>query len=258
MKKLVFSLILLLALCYVTGGVLLYMAQRSFIYFPTPYVSHDYDDIIVNNDGVGINVVVVNPGKKRALIYFGGNAEAVASNAAQFAQAFDAYTLYLVNYRGYGGSAGQPTEAAIYADAKKVLAHVQDQHTLIDVMGRSLGSGVATYLAALPDSPVRRLVLITPYDSVLSVAQRRFPFYPIRKLLKDQYLSADRAATLTQPVYVIMVEYDRVVPNWHTLNLVAHFSHGNVQMRTITGATHNNVVQGLGELPQIRAFLSEH
>ena len=70
-------------------------------------------------------------------------------NIEPFAEAFPDRSLYLVNYRGYGGSSGRPSEAGLVADALAVFDHVRTQHPDIAVMGRSLGSGVAVQLAAV-------------------------------------------------------------------------------------------------------------
>ena len=165
----------------VAYGVLcawVFFTQRGQIYFPTPESEAPGAQALwVESQGERIKVwVVARPGG-RALLYFGGNAEDVAGNVESFSEAFPDRSLYLVNYRGYGGSSGRPSETALVADALAVFDHVRTQHADVAVMGRSLGSGVAVQLAAA--RPVSRLVLVTPFDSLVNVAKEYFRWLPV-------------------------------------------------------------------------------
>ena len=143
------------AIAYGLLSAWVFFTQRGQIYFPTPESQHlNAEQLWIESQGERIKVwVVARPGG-RALLYFGGNAEDVAGNIESFAEAFSDRSLYLVNYRGYGGSSGRPSEAGLVADALAVFDHVRTQHPDIAVMGRSLGSGVAVQLAA--ERPVDR------------------------------------------------------------------------------------------------------
>ena len=113
----------------------------------------------------------------RALIYFGGNAEDVSLTRAELAVLLPDTPLYLLHYRGYGGSEGSPSEAALRADARALHAHVAERHSAVTVVGRSLGTGPAVHLAAT--RPVQRLVLLVPFDSLLAVARGAMPRLPV-------------------------------------------------------------------------------
>ena len=89
--------------------------------------------------------------------------------------------LYLLHYRGYGGSSGSPSEEMISRDAMTLFDQVYATHPHITVVGRSLGSGVAVRLAS--QRPAARLVLITPYNSLEELAARQFPIFPVKWLL---------------------------------------------------------------------------
>ena len=154
----------------------LYLAQRSFIYFPTPESRNVMaEDLRLDVDGATLQIWRLAGEKEEAVIYFGGNAEDVAQNLGQFSSIFPDKAIYLVNYRGYGASTGMPSEAAIVSDAQAIFDHISPAHSSISVVGRSLGSGVAMFLAATRNA--ERMVLITPYDSIAKLAQSSFPIF---------------------------------------------------------------------------------
>ena len=191
----------------------------------------------------------------RALIYFGGNAEDVAANVDALSGALPGHSLYLVNYRGYGGSTGTPSEAALFADALAVYDHVRTRHPQTSVLGRSLGSGVAVYLAS--ERPVERLVLVTPFDSLLNVARTHFRILPAGLLLKDRYESASRAHTISAPVMTVIAEEDEIIPRARSQALVDAFRPGQVRLTVIDDAQHNTLDAAPEYLASVREFLTE-
>jgi pimeloyl-ACP methyl ester carboxylesterase len=198
------------------------LMPRSFLYHPQPMtVRPDAQDIAIPADHAILHGWVVNPGQLSALIYFGGNGEAVERNVDFFRAALRECSVYLVPYRGYGPNPGKPSEAVIYADALSEYAFVHDHHAHVSVMGRSLGTGVATWLAS--NRNVEKVVLVTPYDSVLNVAQGRFPILPVSLLLKDRYESWRYAGSISAPVLVLLADHDQVVPRSNSDALIAHF-----------------------------------
>jgi len=101
----------------------LYLQQRSMLYFPTPESkSTRAQALSIATDGAVLKVWRLPGASDRALIYFGGNGDDVAANIAPFARAFPGVTIYLVNYRGYGGSTGTPSEAALLADGPRACS----------------------------------------------------------------------------------------------------------------------------------------
>jgi len=190
---------------------------------------------------------------ERALLYFGGNAEDVAGNIAPFAAEFPDTAIYLVNYRGYGGSTGSPSEAALLADAEAVFDRVRAQHARVAVVGRSLGSGVAVHVAAVRD--VSKLALITPYDSVLRIAQRQLPFVPVSLLLRDTFDSVSKAPRVRAPVLALLAEVDTSIPRDSSERLVAAFSPGQVEVRVIPATDHNSIADAPEYGPALASFL---
>jgi len=237
---------------YFLSACLLYVFQRSLLYHPTPEYKHDFQTLDFTNQEHVLKVNVLNPNKQRAIIYFGGNAEPVIFNAEPFTQNFSNHTIYLVNYRGYGGSTGTPTEEGLSSDALAIYDQLSAKHTSLSVIGRSLGSGVASYLASR--RPIELLVLITPYDSIKNVAQAHFRIYPMRLLLKDHYDSIGRVENISAKVLIIIAELDRVIPNSHSIALYKAFAKDQVSTVYIKGADHNNLSLDADYFTSIKRF----
>jgi fermentation-respiration switch protein FrsA (DUF1100 family) len=200
---------------------LMYARQRDLVYCPhETRVAADQTDFALVHDGVTLRGWVVNPGRQQALIYFGGNAEPVQVNRDRFSRWFPQHTVYLMAYRGFGASEGEPTEAGITSDALALFDHVERLHpeSDVDVIGRSLGSGVAAHVAAR--RPVRRLALVTPYDTLADVGQAHYRWLPIHLLARERYDSVSNLSRYTGPILVVRAGQDTVIPAANTQRLI--------------------------------------
>lgn len=237
---LLLRLLFIALLIYAAFGVYLYLAQRSFIYLPVRDEHPGHDNFFrVQNGNESIKVWEVMPGRSKAVIYFGGNAEDVFHTMPEFSRFLPDHTSYLVNYRGFGGSSGKPSEQALFADALAIYDQVRQQHTQVAVIGRSLGSGIAVYLAS--HRPVDKLVLVTPPDSALAIARTAYPFYPVSLLLKDKYESTRCARQVTAPTLLLIAGHDEIIPVKHSLELFDHFQAGIAQKNILPAAGHNDI-----------------
>lgn len=222
--------ILKIAAAVVIGlSLFLYFYQDRMLFYPTgtpqslpkPARGSLEEMSLVTTDGARIVAWLVRGGERAPLvIYFGGNAEDV-SWLIGMDEGFAGYSVLLVNYRGYGPSQGSPGEKALFADA---LAWYDAAARRADVdaqrivaMGRSLGSGVAVHLAA--NRKVAGVILVSPYDSVRSVAQSIYPFIPVGLLLRHPFDSMSRAGAIREPLLCIAAESDRVIPAEHSRRL---------------------------------------
>lgn len=239
MKSLL-SIIAVLALIYLLVMSLLYIFQRILLFPAVSAVSNiNRQTIVFKNKDIALHGWVLNQGKSKAIIYFGGNAEQISGNINLFESVLQEYSVYLVDYRGYGKSTGSPTEAGLFSDALFIYDQIKSKHQSISVIGRSLGSGVAVYLGA--NRNIEKLVLLTPYDSIAEVAQSHYPMFPTRYLVRDKFESINRAADITAPVLVVAAEFDPVVPNIHTQKLLDQLVNSKVSFRMVKNAAHNNV-----------------
>lgn len=220
--------------------VLLYLAQDRLLYLPTPDTARPGAGALrLQRGGATLKVWELHGAAQPALLYFGGNAEDVGANIPDFEAAFPERAVYLVNYRGYGGSTGRPSEAVLIADAEAIYDSLRAHHDPIAVIGRSLGSGVAVALAA--HRPVERLVLVTPFDSIADVAADHFPWLPVRPLMRDRYDSLRRIAAVRSPTLVVVAEHDEVVFRARSEALIAAIPPPLRHTLLVPGATHNDV-----------------
>ena len=190
------------------------------------------------------------------VIYFGGNAEEVSG------QMYDAdrlapWSLAAFNYRGYGLSDGRPSEAALTADAlaiyDRLAAHEDIDPNRIAVFGRSLGSGVAIQLAA--NRPMRGVVLVSPFDSLRSLARKQYPFIPVSLLLEHPFDSLARAPGIASPLLVLAGERDRIIPPALSRRLHDAWS-GPKRWTLLPGADHNDIHTQPRYWRVIREFLT--
>jgi fermentation-respiration switch protein FrsA (DUF1100 family) len=217
----------------------MFLAQRSFIYRPRPAAdpTHQFALQVANK-----RVLVTqraHPGP-RAVIYFGGNAEDVSLTAAELAALLPDTALYLLHYRGYGGSEGSPSEAGLRTDAQALYAHVASRHSAITVVGRSLGGGPAVHLAAT--RPVQRLVLLVPFDSLLAVAHDAMPWLPVNLLLQDRWDVAAEATRVRTPTTIVAAAQDTVVPVNHARALHRAFQPGVAELLVVSDLDHNTPI----------------
>lgn len=239
---------------YAGACIALFAFQRSLLYFPQPRAfGGPADTQILKAAGADLVVSVRPRAGPKALLYFGGNAEDVSASLASFAGAFPDYAIYMLHYRGYGGSSGKPTEQSLHADAGALFDKVRLDHPEIAVIGRSLGSGVAVRLAT--GRPVSRLVLVTPYDSIQEIAAQQFPYFPVRWLLTDKFESWRYAPTIRVPTLLLQAEHDEVIPGTSTERLHAAFASGVAARVIIRGAGHNTISDSPQYLDAIRAAL---
>ena len=234
------TVLLTLLLFYVIFCLTFCSLQRKFLYFPQP-AGEAYGAATIRFDigGEQLNGWVVNEGQPKALIYYGGNAENIEGNIPFFEAVTPDYTVYLIPYRGYGDSSGEPSEQALYSDAVEIFQRVKRSHESISLMGRSLGSGVATYVAA--NCQVDRLILVTPFDSIENVAKEHYWMLPVSLLIKDRYCSASRVKDITAKTYIFIAENDRIISRARTDQLVAAFGDQLKEVYVIQGAGHNDI-----------------
>ena len=218
----------------------MYCFQRSFLYFPQPSKPVKWTkEISFVGDKFNLHGWVVNEGKEKALIYYGGNAEAIEYNIAFFKEAAHDYSVYLIPYRGYGKNTGNPSEESLYKDSLYIFDKIKQNHKQILLMGRSLGTGISTYVAS--QRSIASLILVTPYDSIENVAKEIYWMFPISILLKDKYESWRRVINLQIPTLVFIADNDEIISKKRTDNLISHFDSKYVKVVTIKGATHDSI-----------------
>jgi fermentation-respiration switch protein FrsA (DUF1100 family) len=202
--------------------VLLSVVQRALMYFPDseriPPAAAGLpaaEEVLLDTaDGERLVAWHLPPrGDRPVVLYLHGNGGALSHRAGRFrALTADGTGLVAIDYRGFGGSTGRPTETGLMIDAKTAYGFAAARYPVarIALWGESLGTAVAIGLAA--ERPVGRLVLEAPFTSAVDLAARRYPLVPVRWLMKDQFRSDLRIASIAAPLLVLHGARDTVVP----------------------------------------------
>jgi fermentation-respiration switch protein FrsA (DUF1100 family) len=251
-------------------GLMLFMAlmQRHFLYanFTAPtFEEPAAQDLpqakamqIVMADGIALRGWWIAPMRDDSpvYLYFHGNADGLSKRATRF----DYLTrngagLLAMSYRGYGGSAGSPTEEALHQDASALYAFLAKDYpsSRLVLFGESLGTGVALELARRV--PVRAVILDSPYRSVLKRAEATYPWLPVSLLLTDTFRSDHWIGAVDAPILILHGTADDLIPLSDSAELAAFGKPGRVVRKLYEGQPHV-VPLDKGPMPDIVMFLA--
>lgn len=200
-----------------------YVLQRRFIYYPNPArvlpaeagMTGVEERVLTMPDGVRVVAwhAKAKPGKP-TLLYFHGNGGSLAGRANRI-RAYTAmgWGVYMMTYRGYGGSGGAPSEQANVADARIAYGALLLEGVAPDALilyGESLGSGVAARLAT--ERKAAGLVLESPYTSIVEIARAQFPWLPAGLFLTDRYETDKVLPQVRMPLLILHGRLDGLIP----------------------------------------------
>ena len=151
--------------------------------------------------------------------------------------------IYLLEYPGYGARKGTPTENSLVAAALEAIDLLPRR---IVLLGESLGSGVACQAAARRKESVSGLVLLTPFDSLMTVARKHYPVVPSSLILRDRYQSTRALQEFHGPVSVIMADQDTIIPAESTRRLFESYL-GPKKLWRLPGSGHNEVLWDISD-----------
>jgi uncharacterized protein len=210
----------ILYLCIVGAA---WVFQRKLLYFPSPQrvppavtgLQGVTERVLQTPDGQQI-ITWVGPSKPGfpTILYFHGNGGNLSGRAARMATYLaQGYGMTMMSYRSFSGSTGSPSETANVADALQafdtLVADGMHPSNII-VYGESLGSGVATQVAAA--RPVGGIILDAPYTSTVDVGAANYWFLPVRLLMFDRYETIRHIKNVTAPLLILHGERDAVIP----------------------------------------------
>ena len=268
MKTTIANLLLILFVFYCGTLAFLYFKQGSFIFFPTGIrkskelllKQFSEFEVNINHDGFNLHGWFMNreiSPEHPLIIYYGGNAEEVSNNLFDL-EKYEKESLLFMNYRGYGKSTGNPSQANIFSDALFIFDHFSDTYSIpstnIILMGRSLGTAVATYVAKLRN--IKAVILISPFDSLVNIAKEHYPVIPVKLLLKHPFESVQIAQGITSPMITIIAGQDRIISNERSVALVEHWG-GESNYVIIKDAGHNTISIYPQYWDTLKLFLSE-
>ena len=226
--------------------------QRKLIYLPARYVPNPpsvglaaaQPVSFLTSDNIRLNAwfIPATPPGRITMLVFNGNAGNRAMRAG-LARAFArrGFGILLLDYRGFGGNAGDPSERGLTADALAARRYVasrpdMDQDRLV-YFGESLGAAVALRLA--DEFPPAAVILRSPFSSLAAIAAIHYPWVPARWLLRDRFAGIDLVGRLRSPLLVIAGDRDTIVPLADSRRLF-DAAHEPKQFVTVAGADHND------------------
>lgn len=256
-----------LAVAYGAVLALMWLAQERLQFYPRPASGPaaappgwSIEEVrFTTRDGTHLAGYLVRPPAPRGplVIYYGGNAEEVTEYAPETASTYGERAVLLVNYRGYGASAGSPGEKALVADALELYdwaaARADVDPARIALHGRSLGSGVAVQVAAARGA--RCVVLTSPFDSARAIAAGIYFWAPVGLLMRHPFDSAAHAPTLRMPALFLVGDSDTLIPARHSWRLADAWA-GPVERVAFPGFGHNDVSAHPGYAAAIQSFLA--
>jgi fermentation-respiration switch protein FrsA (DUF1100 family) len=222
--RMIGSILVAVALGYAGIAGWLYFAQESFVYFPdrklagTPAnAGMAYEAVtLTTSDGVRLSGWYISAPKSRGTLLFNhGNAGNISHRLESIRQFHDlGLDVFIYDYRGYGESAGKPSEEGTYRDAEAAWRYLTETRRVaperLVYFGRSLGAAVASRLATR--HPPRALIIESAFTSVPDFGAEVYPWLPVRLLARLQYPTRENLRSLHVPVLVIHSRNDEIIP----------------------------------------------
>ncbi len=238
---------------YLMIGSALYFLQEKILFRPTvltqTYVfkfSHPFEELFLKaEDNAVINALHFKAEQpKGVILYFHGNAGDL-SRWGQITEYFvdRNYDVLVMDYRTYGKSTGALSEHALYSDAQMCYDYLKEHYKeeAISIYGRSLGTGIGTYIAA--NNKPKQLILETPYYDIPDVAKHRFPFFAVKSMLHYKLPTHEFIQNVSCNISMIHGTNDYVVPIKSGEKLFKTAPKNLTSLTVIENGSHNNLVQ---------------
>ncbi len=257
-RRAIIKLAIYLITFYLLGSIGSYLIADRIIFHPRPISYRDSDSIIkikVTKAEKIAAIYLKNPTAKFTILYSHGNAEDLGRIAETLQQLTKhGFSVMAYDYRGYGLSNGQPSEANVYQDANATFNYLTDKLKIpknrIILFGRSLGSGPAVDLASR--EAVAGLILESPFTSTVRVATK------IKILPFDRFDNIAKIGQVKCPILIFHGTKDAIIPFSHGKQLYAEANNPKI-FSPVKGAGHNNVASTAGTAywQQIDLFIKQ-
>lgn len=224
--------------------------QNKFLYFPSSELpsermlaaqnlklwlatASDYRGLIVDSDA---------PAPNGTIVLFHGNGGTALDRGFYLEPLMRlGFRVILAEYPKYGGRPGKVGEKSFVADGLETVRLAFEQYgEPLYLLGESLGCGVAAAIAKQTSVSIAGIILITPWDTLASVAKSLFPFLPVKLILTDKYDSVENLKSFKKKIPVIGAERDEILPIQHAINLYNSLPENKKRMWIIKGAGHND------------------
>jgi pimeloyl-ACP methyl ester carboxylesterase len=260
-KRKWFRRIKIVLLVYGSLGIAIYYLQDAILFHPVSLpqgykydFKEPYTEVNIPYDSISnINIIQfptpfradsspnATPASKGVVLYFHGNRDNIAwyeKFVANFTK--KGYDVWMLDYPGYGKSTGPVSEQRLYDYAEQLykLAKAHFAADSITIYGKSLGTGVAAWLASRKNC--KQLVLETPYYSMTSLAGYYFPLYPVGRMIHCKLPTYQYLTKVMAPVTILHGSSDWIIPHRNARRL-SELLKPNDKFFTIPGGSHNNL-----------------
>ena len=212
------------AALYCLIAAVLFLAQRRILFLPDRSrpdlartgVQGAREMTVTTPDGLMLLAWFSPPERDDGCIvlHLHGNAGHIGHRAYRLAAyRRQGWGALMLEYRGFGGNPGSPSETGLLTDARAGLASLRSMGFAAErilLWGESLGTGLAVRLAV--EQPVAAVLLEAPYTSIADMARRRYPFLPVNWLLLDRFELSPVIGDVRAPVLVMHGARDRIIP----------------------------------------------
>lgn len=270
--KMLTSLLTVLALAYGGVAALLFFFQEKLAYYPqigreiesTPRQHGlDYEPLTLNTaDGERLDAwFIAAPQARGAALILHGNAGNMSHRMDTIAMFHRlGYSVLIFDYRGYGRSSGQPSEAGLYRDAQAAWEHLTGQRAMaprrIVLFGESLGGAVAAELAAREQAGA--LVLSSVFTSAPELAAELYPWLPTKWLVRLQFDTRAALAQTRTPVLVAHSPDDEIIPWRHGQKLFEAAPAPKVFLPLAGGHNEGFIFMRAAWVEVLAEFLNQH
>ena len=241
--------LIVLIIIYCVGGLVLYFAQGLILFHPQPLgrnyhfkFEQPFEELNIPYGKNNLSIVKFQPDEKRngIVLFYHGNMENV-EHYKTYPSIFlkNNQEIWMIDYPGFGKSTGKRTEKIMDDEALLMydMALKQTSSDSIIIYGKSIGTGVATFIASKRNC--KRLILETPYYSIHSLATHYFPIYPVNWMIKYSFPINQYLKGVKSPITIFHGTKDEVIPYDHSMQLKEE--NKNIQLITIEHGTHNNL-----------------
>ena len=270
LKRMLSSIIYVLIAVWLTLAILVYLFQARFVYFPNQTLLYspadmgmDFEEIyLTTRDDIAIHAWhLPKAGSRQTLLFLHGNAGNISHRLDSLHIFHElGLSVLIIDYRGYGLSDGHPHEMGTYADAEAAWEYLINERRLsprdIIIFGRSLGGGVATWLATR-NTPAA-LILESTFTSITDMGSQLYPFLPIKWLSRIRYPNIDRVAQVKSPILFIHSEDDELIPYQHGQKLYQRARSPKSFLRLNGGHNDGFLVSKDVYISGLRAFFQQH
>lgn len=269
-RRMLYSISFILVSVWVLLSLLLYLFQPKFVYFPLSEIDYTpdmaglaYEDIYFKTeDDVELNAwFIPAEGAKKTLLFFHGNGGNISHRLDSLKIFHElGLSVFIIDYRGYGQSQGTTSEQGTYRDAEAAWRYLTESRGIPDkniiIFGRSMGGGVATWLAS--QYTPNLLILESAFTSVADMAKHYYPYLPTHLLTRIKYASIDRIKDIHCPILFSHSKTDEIVPFEFGVQLFEQAQEPKMFMQLEGGHNDGFIVSGHSYINGIKDFINTY